>query len=195
MEGAMVSVAASMRRIEDSIGNRVVFDGARWILTPANVGRAVSRSLELETKFPLTALMEGAPALDLRASLSRNWSRVAAVPGPDNRIEQQTPLTATLGADYKTGAWTAGASAAFRSPTPARLDVNRWTYVRARTDLEAYTVWKFNPKAQLRIALANLLGADEGFSVSYADPVAGLQTRRWTYPGGVKLRTTLEATF
>jgi outer membrane receptor protein involved in Fe transport len=53
-------------------------------------------------------LSEGAPALDLGASISRKWSR---------------------------------------------LDLKRRTYVGARADLEAYTVWKFNPKAQLRIAL------------------------------------------
>ena len=31
--------------------------------------------------------------------------------------------------------------------------------------------------------------------MSYEDPVAGLEKRGWTYPGGVKLRTTLEMKF
>lgn len=49
----------------------------------------------------MKALMQNAPALDLRLNVSRNWSTVDAVPGPDNRLAQQTPLSGTVGADYK----------------------------------------------------------------------------------------------
>jgi outer membrane receptor for ferrienterochelin and colicins len=194
-EGAMFSVATTWRRIADYTGNRVYFDGYRWIFTPENVGRAASRSLELDTKFPLKSLIATAPALDLRASLNRNWSEVASVPGPDNRIEQQTPLSGTLGLDWKAGAWTTGANFAFRSASLVRSGVDRWTYARAGRDLDAYALWKAGPKLQLRFALANLLRQDNGFEVRYADPAAGLLKRSWTYPGSVKLRTTLESTF
>jgi outer membrane receptor for ferrienterochelin and colicins len=194
-EGAMFSVATTWRRIANYTGNRVYFDGYRWIYTPENVGRATSRSVELDTKFPLKSLVAGAPALDLRASLNRNWSEVSSVPGPDKRIEQQTPLSGTLGVDWKTGAWTTGASFAFRSASLVRSSADRWTYARAGRDLDAYAVWKAGPKVQLRFALANLLRQDNGFEVRYADPVAGLMKRSWTYPGSVKLRTTLESTF
>lgn len=76
-----------------------------------------------------------------------------------------------------------------------RVAANRGFYTLARTDLDAYALWQFNPKLKVRAALSNLLGEDNAFEPSYLDPVRGLEKRRWTYPGGVKLRTTLEMTF
>ncbi|KQQ97072.1 hypothetical protein ASF77_03665 [Massilia sp. Leaf139] len=194
-EGAMVSVGTTLRRIDNYTSNRIYFDGMRWIFTPFNEDRAAVRTLDIETKFPLAALVEGAPAIDLRAGVSRNWSRVASVPGPDNRMEQQTPLTANLGIDYTSGALSAGASLAHRRGGPVRVAANRGFYSHARTDLETYALWKFNPKIQLRVAVANLLGEDNHFEASYADPASGVEKRGFLYPEGPKLRTTLEMNF
>lgn len=194
-EGAMVSVSGALRRISDYTSNRIYFDGVRWIFTPVNDDRATMRSLDIETKFPLKSLFAHAPAIDLRASVSRNWSHVDSVPGPHNRMEQQTPLTANLGLDYKSGALALGASVAHRRGGYVQVDANRGFYRVARTDLDSYAVWTFNPKTQLRFALSNLLGEGNAFEPSYFDPVTGLEKRRWTYPGGVQLRTTLELKF
>ncbi|RZA33211.1 MAG: TonB-dependent receptor [Lysobacteraceae bacterium] len=194
-EGAMLSVSGALRRIDDYTSNRVYFDGRRWIYTPVNDDRAVMRSLEIETKFPLKTLFAGAPAIDLRASVSRNWSQVESVPGPYNRMEQQVPLTANLGLDYKSGALAAGASVAHRRGGYIQVAANRGFYRIARTDLDAYAAWTFNPKTVLRVALSNLLEEGNSFEPSYFDPVAGLEKRRWNYPNGVKLRTTLEMKF
>ena len=194
-EGAMFSASTSLRRIGNFTVSSVYFDGVHWIYTPVNADRAVLRSIELEAKFPLKALFKGALAIDLRANVSRNWSEVESVPGPDNRMEQQTPLSANVGIDYKAGALTTGGNLAHRSGGYVRLAENRGAYRHARTDLETYALWKFNPKVQLRVAASNLLGEDNGFEISYEDPVAGLEKRGWTYPGGVRLRTTLEMKF
>ncbi|MBD8530171.1 MULTISPECIES: TonB-dependent siderophore receptor [unclassified Massilia] len=193
-QGAMVSASTALRRIDNYTSNRIYFDGLRWIYTPFNEDRALMRSLDLETKFPLSALGDGLPAIDLRASVSRNWSRVASVPGPHNRAEQQTPLSANLGIDYQKGALSAGASLAHRRGGPVRVAANRGFYSHARTDLETYAVWKFTLKLQLRVALSNLLGEDNFFEPSYSDPAGGIEKRGWLYPEGVKLRTTLEMT-
>lgn len=194
-EGALFSASTSLRRIDNHTSNRVYFDGLRWIFTPSNEDRATLRSLELETKFPLKALVANAPAIDLRANVSRNWSRVASVPGPNNRMEDQTPLTANLGLDYTAGTLTTGASLAHRRGGPVRVTANRGFYSEARTDLEAYAAWKFHPKFQLRVVLANLLDEDNAYEISYTDPVRGTEKRNWVFPDGVKLRTTLEMRF
>lgn len=194
-EGAMVSVNGSLRRIRDYTSNRVYFDGVRWIFTPVNEDRAALRSLGVETKFPLKAFGADAPALELRAAVTRNWSRVASIPGPGNRIEQQTPLSANLGADYTRGRLTTGGSLAFRNAGLVRTAANRTYYSHAKTDLEAYAAWKFDPKRQLRVALSNILGEDDGFEVSYADPVTGTEKRSWSFPGGPQLRANYEFTF
>lgn len=192
---AMVSLGTSLRRIGNYTSNRVYFDGDRWVMTPVNEARAETRSVELETRFPLNTLIEGAPALDLRASLSRNWSRVDAIPGPDNRMEQQVPLSALLALDYRRGAWSMGGSFAFKDAVRARVAADRWAYAWARRDLDAYVVWKAGPKLQWRVALANILGEDEGSAIAYLDGAGNLQKRRWDYPSGPKLRVTMESSF
>jgi len=194
-EGAMLSVSGALRRIDDYTSNDIYFDGLRWIFTPVNDDRAVMRSLEIETKFPLKALYAGAPAIDLRASVSRYWSQVESVPGPHNRMEQQVPLTANLGADYKSGALALGASVAYRRGGYVQVAANRGFYRVGRTDLDTYAAWTFSPKTVLRIALSNLLEEGNSFEPSYDDPVGGLEKRRWNYPNGIKLRTTLELKF
>ena len=193
--GALVSASASLRRIDNYTGNRIYFDGLRWIFTPSNEDRAVLRTLQLETKFPLAALIDDAPALELRASVSRNWSRVESVPGPYNRMEQQVPLTANLGLDYTRGAWSGGASLAHRRGGRVDPAANRSFYTHARTDLETYAVWKFTPKTALRVVASNLLGEDNFFEPGYMDPVTGVERRGWNYPESAKLQATLEMQF
>ncbi|SFD10837.1 TonB-dependent receptor plug domain-containing protein [Massilia yuzhufengensis] len=194
-EGAMVSVAGALKRIDDVTSNDIYFDGLRWIYTPVNADRATMRSIDIETKFPLKALFANAPAIDLRASVSRNWSRVESVPGPHNHMEQQVPLTANLGIDYKSGKLATGASLAHRRGGYVQVVANRGFYREARTALDTYAVWTYNPKLALRLALSNLLGEANVFEPSYSDPVLGLEKRRWIYPNGPSLRTTLEMKF
>lgn len=98
-QGALLSASVSERRIRDYTRNILTFIDGRWSSTPINSGAARTRGLALEAKLPLKLLIDTPLALDMRASVSRNWSSVDAVPGPDNRLDAQTPLSATLGAD------------------------------------------------------------------------------------------------
>jgi outer membrane receptor for ferrienterochelin and colicin len=194
-EGALLSVSVSSRRISDFTRFLTYFDGQRWITTPTNEDSAVTRSLELETKFPLKAVMENAPAVDLRASVNRNWSRVESVPGPDNRLDQQTPLSLTLGADYKAGAFSTGGSFAYRTGGPVRVSLNQRSYFRPRRDLDLYALWKLDASRQLRLALSNVLKQDYLAENTYMDDAVGAQTRSFLYPSPVRVRATYELKF
>jgi outer membrane receptor protein involved in Fe transport len=191
-EGALVSVSASARNIDNNTRNQTVFDGSRWVSRPVNTGHARARGLEFETKFPLKALIATSTALDLRGSLSRNWSSVDTIPGPNNRLMNQTPLSATLGADYKRGAFSAGGSFVFKNGGEIRLSSNQVSYESVRRDLDLYALWKFNPKVQLRLAGSNLLGQDYINESSYTLAGDGTQRSRTIYPGSPVLRATLE---
>jgi outer membrane receptor for ferrienterochelin and colicins len=125
---ALVSVGVSSRDIDDYILTLVTREAdGRWVGRPVNAGRARVRGLELEARLPLTLLQSAWPAIELRASVSRNWSTVDQVPGPGNRVAQQVPLQATLAADYAYRFWTVGASLILRkgpvprSPHPSAL--------------------------------------------------------------------------
>lgn len=193
-EGALLSASTSMRRIDGYTRNGVLFDGARWVSLPINDGQAHTRGLELEAKFPLKAVLDKAPAIDLRASISRNWSSVEAVDGPNNRLDQQTPLSATFGIDYKTGALTTGGSFGFKNGGPVRLSITQSSYISVRRDLDLYALWKFDPKNQLRMAFSNILGQDYVNENTYADST-GSVNRKSIFPGVVNLRATMEMKF
>jgi len=194
-EGGLLSASVSSRRITDYTRNLVLFDGARWVSTPSNAGSARTHGLELEARFPLKAVMQTTTALDLRASVSRNWSSVASVPGPDNRLDNQTPLSATLGADYKKGALTLGGSYVFKNGGFVRVSGNQISYLSVRRDLDLYALWKFNPKVQLRVATANLLAQDTVSESTYVTPGVGSQTSRTLGPVNRSVRGTLEMKF
>ncbi|QCP14466.1 TonB-dependent receptor [Pseudoduganella umbonata] len=195
-DNALLSAAASMRRISGYTRQGLFLENGRWLATPVNDGNAVTRSIELEAKFPLAAVLDDAPGVDLRASVARNWSRVDVVPGPDNRLDQQTPLSATFGADYRSrdGKLSTGASFAFREGGPVRIDVNQTAYQSVRRDLDVYALWKFNPQYQLRVAVSNLLGQDSLGDSAYLD-VNGTLRRTSIYPGYAQGRATLEMRF
>jgi outer membrane receptor for ferrienterochelin and colicins len=194
-EGALLSAAVSARDIDNNTRAQTVFDGSRWVARPVNTGHARARSLELEARFPLKALIATTTALDLRASLSRNWSSVDNVPGPHNRLMGQTPLSATLGADYKLGALSAGGSFVFKNGGEVQVSANQLSYESVRRDLDLYALWKFDPRRQLRIAASNVLGQDYISASSYTVAGQGAQRSRTIYPGSPTLRATLEAKF
>ncbi|MES3020977.1 MAG: TonB-dependent receptor [Pseudomonadota bacterium] len=194
-EGALLSVSASVRRIDDY--NRVALTrGAdlRWFAQPVNAGRANTRGLELEAKFPLKAVLCTAPAIDLRASVSRNWSSVESVPGPDNRLDQQTPLSATLGADYKGAVLSGGGSLVYRQGGPMRNSVEERSDSNDRRDLDLYVLWKLSKASQLRVTASSLLVVDAIADNSYTD-ARGLALRSTVNPGLMQVRAVLETKF
>jgi outer membrane receptor protein involved in Fe transport len=195
-EGAMMALSASTRRIDDYTRSLVLFDGARWIAVPSNVGKARTHSLQLETSFPLPTLIDGAPPIELRANIARNWSRVDAVPGPDNRLDEQTPLSANLGLDYSAGRLTTGANLNFRNGGLVRVAANQTAYLNVQRDLELYALWKLDPARRLRIAAANLLGMDMVNERGYVNLDSGALLRnRVTNVGHPSLRVTMESRF
>jgi outer membrane receptor for ferrienterochelin and colicin len=161
--GALFSVSASQRRIDDTTRNLVRFDaaGGRWVSQPENVGSATTRTLQLETHFPLGAL-------NLRSDVARNWSHVDAVPGPDNRLDQQVPLSANLGADWQRDRLSAGANFGFRQGGTVRVSANQTAYLHAQRDLDLYASWKLDAASQLRVTAVNVLGSDFVNDSSYA---------------------------
>jgi outer membrane receptor for ferrienterochelin and colicin len=161
--GALFAVSASQRRIDDTTRNLVRFDaaGGRWVSQPENVGSASTRTLQVETHFPVGAW-------NLRGDVARNWSHVDAVPGPDNRLDQQVPLSANLGADWQRDRLSAGANVGFRQGGTVRVSAHQTAYLHAQRDLDLYASWKLDAASQLRVTAVNVLGSDFVNDSSYA---------------------------
>lgn len=77
----------------------------RWITQPQNFSDAVTSGLEFELRGRasdlMPQLMGHAKALNLRSSLSFYRSSIAALPGPNNRLDGQQPWSANLGFDHR----------------------------------------------------------------------------------------------
>lgn len=196
-QGALLSARASARRIDGYTRQGLLLIDERWVSTPVNDGRANTQTVELEAKFPLRAVLSTtAPAVDVRASISRNWSQVDQVPGPNNRLDQQTPISGNFGLDYKTadGILSAGGSFNFRNGGPVRITQQQSAYTTPRRDLDLYALWKFNPKNQLRLAVSNLLAQDFESNTVYSD-ANGVIARNAISPSSPQARATMEMKF
>jgi outer membrane receptor protein involved in Fe transport len=196
-EAALFSVAAAARRINNFTRRNVFLDDTgRWVTTMRNNGRADVRSLDLEMKFPLKAVMDDAPALDVRASVSRNWSRVDSVPGPNNRLDQQVPLSAIVGLDYKSpdGMWSMGGSFNLRKNGLVRMDANQHGWATVSRQLDAYLAWKVDSRTQLRFSAWNLLKQDYRSKTIYDTGLGRLSSESTSY-GARNIRAQLEMRF
>ncbi len=191
-QGAMFSASASRREITDYIRTRLDLDpDGRWVYRPVNDGDALVRSFEAELKLPGKLLMEAAAAFDLRAAVTRNWSDVASVPGPGNRLDAQTPMSANVGIDWRKGDLSMGASLAYQQGGWVRISEAQSQHQQTRRDLDAFALWKLNPQYQLRLSVNNLLGMDNASDRIYED-ASGTSREIGLSPGSPRVGLNLE---
>jgi outer membrane receptor for ferrienterochelin and colicin len=81
------------------------------------------------------------------------------VPGPDNRLDSQIPLSANLGIDWRMAEWpaTIGGSLAYKGSMRAQTSLTQFTSSNAMTTLDIYALWKLTTTVQLRAAVSNAL--------------------------------------
>jgi outer membrane receptor protein involved in Fe transport len=191
-EGAMVSVSGSQRLISDYIRTRLDLDpDGRWIYRPLNDGDARVHSLEAEVKLPLRMVSPAAAGFDMRAAVTRNWSEVAVVPGPANRLDAQTPMSANVGLDYRRDRLSFGASMAYQQGGWVRVSEAQSRRQQTRRDVDAYAAWKLDPHVQLRLTLNNLLGMDNTSESSYED-ASGLSRQAGWQRGATRVGLNVE---
>lgn len=193
--GGVLSASAYTRQVDDAITRQVDFDQALglWVSRPVNAGRALTHGLELEAKLSPKQWFKTAPEVDLRFNLARNWSQLDSVPGPHNRLAQQTPLSANLGADWRLASLpvSLGANAGFTDGGTVALSANQLASSTARRQLDAYASWKVDARTQWRLTLSNLLQQDQVDDSVYVD--ANGQRRQLTVaPSDTVIRLALE---
>lgn len=204
-EGGVLSVNFYLRRIEDFTRVDVVNDGScgapeqklgRWVAMPINDGLAITRGVEFDAKFPLRALMEDAPAIDFRANLAFNASTVKSVPGPNNRLDSQTPVSANFGLDYKLNdlPLTLGGNVSFQSAGTVRVSTEQSTYGIPKRVVDLYALWKFDNKTNMRIAVGNALHQDHFSSSTFTGDIT-TTVRTNTSKSNLSLRANFEMKF
>ncbi len=166
--GGLLSANIFHRRIRDLIRTLTTQEDVpwsaqkRWVARPQNVGKAITQGLELEAKFRASDLWRDAPPLDVRANLSLFRSKVASVPGPDNRLDQQPPATANLGADYRlrTLPLAVGGNLNWTPGYDTRLSESQAALQGRKRVVDLYALWTFDPGLRLRVSASNLAPQD-----------------------------------
>lgn len=164
--GGMWSVGLFHRSITDLVRNVTTLRTVpwatvpRWVSQPQNFSSATTSGIELELKGRagelLPALVDKASTLNLRASVNLYRSRVAALPGPENRLDGQQPWSTTLGFDQRiTGLpLTVGGSLSLTPDYDTQFTLDQ-TQRRSRTHtIDLYGLWFFSPSVSARLAVA-----------------------------------------
>jgi iron complex outermembrane receptor protein len=171
--GSLFSVGLFHRNISQLIRNVVTLDAPtalvpfpRYVIRPMNFSSATTSGIEMELKgragelFP--SLFDPKLPLNLRSSVSVYRSRVKAVDGPDNRLDQQQPWTANLGFDYRFSSVpvTTGANLNYTPVyTVRQTDRQSVEYSRNR-GLDVFAQWTVSPKTSVRFSANNLFPLD-----------------------------------
>lgn len=157
----LLSVSGSVRRI-DGVLMRHLYQDTRWISIPVNNGQATTRGLEVELKLPLAEFFESGKAWTAKFNVARNWSTVDALPGPDNRLATQTPVTA--GAEINYGSndapFSAGASFTFRHGGYVRTSMMEAVNASVQRGFDLFAVWKLGKQDRLRFTVGNINSGD-----------------------------------
>ncbi|MFT7724733.1 MAG: TonB-dependent receptor [Roseateles sp.] len=179
--GGMVSVGAFHRRITGLVRNALALENSvswsampRWVARPINLSRASTTGLEFEVKgragelFP--SLFEPTTALSLRASLNVYQSRVADIPGPDNRLEGQQPWQLNLGADYrlKSLPLNMGISAQIAPRFTVQQTVLQSQESLASRSLDAFAALQLGSQDSVRVSASGLFQPRQGTRVAIA---------------------------
>ena len=167
-QGGVLSANLFHRRIRDYIRSTTELEVVswsplpRWVSRPKNLGRALTQGIELEAKFRLDQLIDGAPPVELRNNLSLFRSRVAAVPGPDNRLDEQPRAVLNLGADHRFRGTplTLGGSLNLTPGYRTQVSDTQAREAGRKRQFDAYALWVFDPALQLRLLASNLAPDD-----------------------------------
>jgi len=177
--GGNIGVSLYYRRITDIVQRQTSFEDGLYISRPENLGTGTVRGIELDAKAKLSQLLDGAPGLDLRANFAVNKSEVDNLQGPHNRIDEQPPWNGTAGADYRFTSLplTLGTSFTARGAGTVRTSPQQVIYRSINRQWEAFGLWRFSPKVQLRLSVQDLL-AQENVQVNRFTDATGVVTER-----------------
>ena len=186
-QGGVFSIGGFHRRINGLIRNQTSLLTVpwaavpRWVSQPINLQGASSTGVELELKGRAEELLPAGWAvksLSLRASASLYRSTVDGITGPDNRLEQQQPWSATAGFDHVIGQvldgphLTYGASLAWTPGYRTQQSNDQAQTSASSRTLDAYTLWAISRQTSLRLAVNNLL-ADGTRNLTELQPALG----------------------
>lgn len=195
--GGLWSVGLFHRQLKDVVRTVTTLqtvswaDVQRYVAQPVNFSSATTSGVELEVKGRaadlLPALLPEAKALNLRGSLNFYRSRVAALPGPGNRLDGQQPWTATLGFDQRIAGLplVVGGSLGLNPAYDTQLTLDQVVQRSRTTSVDLFGQWVFRPGLSMRLAASagvQPFGPSNGSTTNLYATGDYSRTERYTRP-------------
>ncbi len=166
--GGMASINLFQRNIDQFIRNVTTLENVSWanspryVNRPQNLGKAMTRGIEFDGKFQLKEIVATTLPLSLRMNLSIFDSKVEAVPGPYNRIDQQPRATANVGFEYRfvSAPVRFGGNFGWTPAYSTQLTGTQGQKISTKRVFDAYGLWLFNPSMKVRLSLSNIAPID-----------------------------------
>jgi outer membrane receptor protein involved in Fe transport len=195
-EGGVISANFFFRTIDGIIVQQLSQENNVWVTKPMNVGNALSRGVEFDTKFSMRNFMENAPNLDFRGNLAINRSSVSHVTGPNNRLNSQVPMSINVGVDYKFKELplSLGSNFNYRNAGLVQISNTQSNRSSASRWLDAYAQWKFDRQTNIRLSLNNALHQTQYQQGVYRDS-QGSSIRNNRTPSYSQIRLQFEHKF
>ncbi|MFZ6767451.1 TonB-dependent receptor plug domain-containing protein [Undibacterium sp. Di26W] len=191
-KNSMFSLSAYAKQVQDVTVQNLYEKDKVWITSPYNHGTAKVMGIEFDAKVALQNWLAAAPPLEVRLNAARNWSRLDAIPGPDNRLTDQVPLTANWGMDYKRSEQQSfGFNFNLQTGGNVQVTSGLRNYTGVSRNLDLYAVWKLENKMHLRLSVSNLLHQDVLQASQYSDQ-DGRKLRSAVTPGSTTIRLQFE---
>jgi outer membrane receptor for ferrienterochelin and colicins len=130
----------------------------RWITQPQNFSDAVTRGVEFELRGRAADLMPQLfntnKGLNLRGSLSIYSSRIAALTGPNNRLDGQQPWSANLGFDQRISGMplTVGGNLSLTPGYVTRQTADQWLTRSVSCGIDLFATMPVSPTMMFRAA-------------------------------------------
>jgi iron complex outermembrane receptor protein len=130
----------------------------RWISQPQNFSDAVTSGLEFELRGRASDLMPtllpSAKALNIRTSLSLYSSSIAALNGPNNRLDGQQPWSANLGFDQRIAGMplSVGGNMSFTPGYDTRQTVDQLVKRSSTQSIDLFALMFLSPTMSFRAA-------------------------------------------
>ena len=150
-----------VKRVSDLVLQELVQVNERYLLRPRNGGQAWVASVNARAQAEWRAPWGDAVALG--AGVTARQSRLDGVPGPDNRLPDQSPWEAQAEASQRAaeGAWSLSASWRWRAGYRARGASGRLLQRSATHGLDLAATWQVDVGNRWRLALQAPLQADD----------------------------------
>lgn len=152
------SLSHYLKTVKNLMRDRLFIENKQWQQQTINSGNGFAHGLVADASFPLSTWFKKASKINVTANVSRNWSHVNDVPGPNNRFAEQAKFNANLGLEYKPNdAWNLQANYGIISGGPLRVAADRINLEQASRSTSVAAKWALEQGKTIHFQISNFL--------------------------------------